>query len=63
MRIFAVKHKLIETYFDDLVSSEFESVTDKRQLYPYTYSVSSGVEVCLASSNMCLPRIRTNAFH
>ena len=33
-----MKHKLIETYFNDLVSSEFESVTDKRQLYPYTYS-------------------------
>ena len=62
MRFFAVKHKLIETYFDDLVSSEFESVADKRQLYPYAYSVSSGVEVCLASSNMCCP-IRTNAFH
>ena len=46
----------------NMVSNEFESVTDKRQLYPYTYSVSSGVEVCLVSSNMCCP-IRTNAFH
>ena len=34
MRIFAVKHKLIETYFDDLVSSEFESVTEKKTVVP-----------------------------
>ena len=41
MRIFAVTHNLIETYFDDLVSTEFRQINTQKTVASiyYTFSV------------------------